>query len=74
MTSAISSLCAARLSKVVSPSFSIRSGAAPFVNTGPGATALTRTPLGLNSAAQERVNEASAAFVAPYAAPPAKPI
>jgi hypothetical protein len=33
---------------------------------------LTRTPLGLNSAAQERVNEVSAAFVAPYAAPPAK--
>src|SRR2546427_7819375 len=34
----------------------------------------TRTPLGLNSASQARVIDARAAFVAPYAAPPARPI
>src|SRR5438445_10798236 len=52
----------------------MRSGAAPPVYTGPGAMAFTRTPLGLNSAAQARVIDARAAFVAPYAAPPARPI
>ena len=35
---------------------------------------LTRTPAGLNSAAQERVIDASAPLVAPYAAPPGMPI
>src|SRR5580698_1450844 len=35
------------------------------VYTGPDATALTRTPAGLYSAAQERVMESSAALVAP---------
>jgi hypothetical protein len=43
------------------------------VKTGPGATVLTLTPDGLNSAAQARVIAVSAALVAPYAAPPAKP-
>src|SRR5438034_6312240 len=43
----------------------VRSGAAPLVYTGPGATAFTRTPLGLNSAAQARANAAWAALVAP---------
>jgi len=37
---------------------------APSVNTGPGAMAFTRTWLGLNSAAHERVSAASAAIVA----------
>ena len=32
----------------MAPSASMRSGAAPPVYTGPGATAFTRTPLGLN--------------------------
>jgi hypothetical protein len=35
------------------------------LNTGPAATALTRTPRRLNSAAQERVTELRAALVAP---------
>jgi hypothetical protein len=34
------------------------------VYTGPGATAFTRTPAGLNSAAQARVNADIAALVA----------
>jgi hypothetical protein len=42
---------------VVLPSSSVLSGAAPSVNTGPGATPLTRTPLGLNSAAQARAKD-----------------
>src|SRR2546426_4181850 len=65
---------AARCCSVVAPSASMRSGAAPPVYTGPGAMAFTRTPLGLNSAAQARVIDARAAFVAPYAAPPVRPI
>src|SRR3982074_1506776 len=73
MTSAISSTWAARPSNVVLPSCSIRSGLAPLVYTGPGATVLTRTPAGLNSAAQARDRAVSAALVAPYAAPPARP-
>ena len=56
---------AARLSKVVFPSAAVRSGAAPSVDTGPAATAFTRTPLWLNSAAHARVIDARAAFVAP---------
>jgi hypothetical protein len=43
----------------------MRSGAAPGVSTGPAAMALTRTPEGLNSAAQARVIAASEALVAP---------
>ena len=39
--------------------------AAPLVWTGPAAMALTRTPEGLNSAAQERVIAARVALVAP---------
>ena len=52
----------------------MRSDDAPAVKTGPGATAFTRTPLGLNSAAHAWVIDDRAAFVAPYAAPPASPI
>src|ERR1700731_2392066 len=40
---------------------------------GPGATALTLMPRALYSAAHAWVNEASAALVAPYAAPPVRP-
>ena len=43
----------------------MQSGAAPAVSTGPGAMALTRTPAGLNSAAQDRVIHARVALVAP---------
>jgi hypothetical protein len=43
----------------------MRSLAAPFVYAGPGAIALTRTPSGLNSAAQALVIDDSVAFVAP---------
>src|SRR6202030_776141 len=48
-------------------------GLAPSVDTGPGATVLTRTPAGLNSAAQARDSAVRAALVASYAAPPARP-
>ena len=40
---------------------------------GPGAIALTRTPLPLYSTAHARVIASSAAFVAPYAPPPTRP-
>ena len=73
MTPAISSTCAARPSKVVVPSCSIRSALAPSLNTGPGAIVLIRTPDGLNSAAQARLIAVSAALVAPYAALPSRP-
>ena len=65
MTSAISSACAPRPSRVVSARASMRSDFSVVLNTGPGATALTRTPCGLNSAAHERVSEAKAALGAP---------
>jgi hypothetical protein len=65
MTSAISLGWAGRASGVVAPSASVRSGAVPPVSTGPAAMALTRTPAGLNSAAQERVIAARVALVAP---------
>jgi hypothetical protein len=51
----------------------MRAGSA-VVYTGPGATALTRTPRGLNSATQDRVMASSVAFVPPYAAAPGMPI
>jgi hypothetical protein len=44
------------------------------VYTGPGAIAFTRTPEGLNSAAQARVIDDLAPFVAPYAAAAGSPI
>ena len=43
------------------------------VRVGPGATALTRTPLGPYSAAQAFVNSSRAARLAPYRAMPACP-
>jgi hypothetical protein len=52
----------------------MRSRAAPGVYTGPGAIAFTRTPEGLNSAAQARVIDDMAPFVAPYAAAAGSPI
>jgi hypothetical protein len=64
ITLAISPGWAARASRVVAPSASVRAGAAPLVRTGPAAMALTRTPAGLNSAAQERVIAARVALVA----------
>ena len=64
MTSAISPGSAGRASRVVAPSASMRAGAAPAVRTGPAAMALTRTPAGLNSAAQERVIAITVALVA----------
>src|SRR5271155_488227 len=51
-------------STVVAPKAWIRSAGTASVPTGPGATVLTRTPAGLNSAAQVRVIAANAAFVA----------
>ena len=65
MTPAISPGWAGRASRVVAPRAAMRSGAAPLVRTGPAAMALTRTPEGLNSAAQERVIAARVALVAP---------
>ena len=65
MTWAISPGWAARESRVEAPRASLRSSAAPAVSTGPAAMALTRTPEGLNSAAQERVIDARVALVAP---------
>src|ERR1017187_974525 len=45
----------------------------PSVRVGPGETALTRTPLGPNSAAQALVSRFSAALLEPYRAMPALP-
>jgi hypothetical protein len=59
ITSAISSTWAARPKIVVAPMASVCSADCTAVYTGPGAMVLTRTPAGLCSAAQERVNEAS---------------
>src|SRR5258707_762300 len=61
----ISAGWAGRPMMVVAPRASMRSGAAPPVTTGPGAMALTRTPAGLNSAAQERVIATMVALAAP---------
>src|ERR1700743_1099493 len=45
----------------------------PSVRVGPGLTALTRTPLGPNSAAQDLVSRVSAALLDPYRPMPATP-
>src|ERR1700712_4072805 len=50
-----------------------RKAALPGVSVTPGATLLTRTPRGPNSAAQDRVSCSSAAFVAVYIAPNGEP-
>ena len=65
MTLAISPGWAALASRVVAARASVRAARCTSVRTGPGATALTRTPAGLNSAAQERVIDAKVALVAP---------
>jgi hypothetical protein len=64
ITPAISDGSAPRSMRVVDPMASVRSADCTAVYTGPGEMVLTRTPDGLNSAAQDRVNEARAAFVA----------
>src|SRR5258708_16214380 len=48
-------------------------GWVPSVRVGPGLTALTRTPLEPNSAAQALVSRVSAALLDPYKAMPATP-
>src|ERR1700704_5557923 len=73
MTSAISCGCAPRPSRVVVAKLSIRSAEAPSEYTGPGRTALTLTPDGLNSAAHARVIADIDALVALDAPPPASP-
>ena len=56
---------AARLSSVVAASALTCSRLTSSSNTGPGEIVFTRTPLRLNPAAQARVSEAMAPFVAP---------
>jgi hypothetical protein len=65
ITLAISSGWAARFMMVVSPTPWVTSAGWMPVYTGPEATVLMRTPARLYSAAQDRVIESSAAFVAP---------
>src|ERR1700689_1725848 len=48
-------------------------GAVPSVRVGPGLTALTRTPAGPYSAAQDLVRSTSAALLEPYSAISAAP-
>src|SRR2546430_11512662 len=48
-------------------------GAVPSVRVGPGLTALTRTPAGPYSAAQDFVSRTSAALLEPYNAMPGAP-
>src|ERR1019366_5038929 len=62
---AVSPGLAARPVRVVAPTASVRSGAGPPEFTGPGGTAFTRTPLGLNSAAHARVIQVRLVFLAP---------
>lgn len=73
MTSAISSTWAGWPSSVVVPSCLMSSGFAPSLRTGPRATVLTRTPARLNSAAHALLSAVNDAYVAPWAAPPARP-
>src|SRR5258708_32384324 len=75
MAEAISSGAAGRPAGARDASWSswLPIGSVPSVRVGPGLTALTRTPLEANSAAQALVSRVSAALLDPYKAMPATP-